>query len=399
MKENRERGDGYTYKRGTRWWIRYSSRGEDCRESSGSEAQTDATKLLKKRLKEVHADQIGAAKFITPTKRRRTVHDLLEDLKADYGIRGILSSQNRCSLAKSDRLFGHVRAVDLSPRHIDGYILDCQSRGVPSATINRPLQHLVTAYNFALKRGDLTQAPYIRVLAEKGNARRGFLSAQEMDVVISHLPEYLKDFTAYGFKTGSRSGEIKQLRWEMVHGDDEIHIPGDITKNRKARVIPIDEELAELLARRQVARRVELAGIVTLSPYIFFHIRKGRIVPVGDFKKAWHSACVAAGVGIFVCEKCGAEGTALACSDCKGLTKYRGKIFHDLRRSAARDMLKAGIPRAIAKKLTGHLSDSMLDRYSIVEVDDMREAQRRTAQYRNEQKREQQKVVAMQGNR
>jgi hypothetical protein len=45
------RGFGYVYQRGRVWWVRFSHRGRDHRESSGSEHERDAWRLLKERWK------------------------------------------------------------------------------------------------------------------------------------------------------------------------------------------------------------------------------------------------------------------------------------------------------------------------------------------------------------
>jgi integrase len=79
-----------------------------------------------------------------------------------------------------------------------------------------------------------------------------------------------------------------------------------------------------------------------------------------------------------VCQKCGFRASKKRCTDCKRARKYQGHIFHDLRRSAARNLSQAGVPREIAKKVTGHLSDSMWDRYNIVVTNDVREALEKT---------------------
>jgi integrase len=75
-------------------------------------------------------------------------------------------------------------------------------------------------------------------------------------------------------------------------------------------VLSLQGELWEVVQRRWAAREVETA----LGPYLadlVFH-RKGQ--PLGDFRKAWSNACTAAGV--------------------------RGRLFHDLRRTAVRNMIR-----------------------------------------------------------
>ena len=89
--------------------------------------------------------------------------------------------------------------------------------------------------------------------------------------------------------------------------------------------------------------------------------------PVGDFRKAWHNACVAGGLGKF--ENIGEE------KDAKKV--YVGLLIHDLRRSAVRNMVRAGIPEKVAMGLSGHKTRAIFDRYHIVGENDLAEASER----------------------
>jgi Phage integrase family len=152
----------------------------------------------------------------------------------------------------------------------------------------------------------------------------------------------------------------RQWAWEDLDGDT-IRLRAENAKTGEARVIPLEGELAELIARRRAARQVEIDGTVMISSLIFH--RAGQ--PVGDFRKAWARACKKAGIL---------------------------RLFHDLRRSGCRNMVNAGVPQNIAMKISGHRTDSMFRRYAIVAESDLRTALRRTKDYL---KTVQENVVAM----
>jgi integrase len=361
------RGDGRIFLRGSLYWVAYFLRGKEFREAAKTKDgkpitdPNEARKFLKARLREVGADLLGARTFVTPQASRLTVHELLEALRADYKLRGILSTQSESHIDRVDADFGQARASDLTAEKIDEYISRRVDDGHAASSINRTTQLLGQAYKLAIRRSRLSRMPHIRHLRERGNARQGFFSEQEFQSVLANLPDDLKDFVLYAYVTGSRSGEIKSLTWKMVDAD-VLRIPGDITKNRKDRVIPLGDELAEIIKRRRAARQVEVNGTIQMVEHIFH--RNGR--PVGQFRKSWASACKKAGV--------------------------TGKIFHDLRRSFARNAIQAGVPQQLARKLGGWESDSIFSRYAIVVEDDLRTAQERTKQYRETV---QQKVVAI----
>ena len=57
------------------------------------------------------------------------------------------------------------------------------------------------------------------------------------------------------------------------------------------------------------------------------------------------------------------------------------RLFHDLRRSACRNMIQAGVAQSVAMKISGHRTDSMFRRYAIVAETDLRTALQRTQDY------------------
>jgi integrase len=170
--------------------------------------------------------------------------------------------------------------------------------------------------------------------------------------VIANLPSALADFTLFGWLTGMRKSEISTLKWEHYDGAS-IRLRAENAKNGTARLIPVEGELVELMERRKAARQVKSKNTVTLSAFIFH--RRG--LPIKEFRKSWSTACRLAGVR---------------------------RLFHDLRRSAVRNMLMAGVSEHVARQVSGHKTSSMLHRYAIVSEGDLRNALGRTQVYPRE---------------
>jgi integrase len=178
--------------------------------------------------------------------------------------------------------------------------------------------------------------------------------------VIANLPADLADFTLFGWHTGMRKDEIASLRWEDMDGD-MIILAWKNAKNSEDRKIPCVGELGELIARCKAARTVKVGETVMLYDLIFHRAGK----PIREFRKSWARACKKAGIR---------------------------RLFHDLRRSAVRDMTRAGVSEKVAMSISGHKTIAIFKRYDIVDESDRREALRRTQEYRKVAK---ENVVAM----
>jgi integrase len=342
------RGFGFVYLRGRVWWIRYSHRGRDHRESSGSARETDAWRLLKARWK-----QIGRGRFVFG-EERVTMADLFAGLELDYqNNRRRSAATLTWRLAPLRAAFGEARAVDVTEAWIERYKAErlarkirhgTGARTVAPATINRELTVLKRAFRLALKQKRLSTAPTLELLVE-APPRQGFLESADFERVARSLPADLADFARFGYLSGWRKGEIRRLTWPDVdRAAGRIALRREHSKNGEPRLLPLVGDLADLIERRWTAREYQTPdGTTTLSPCVFH--RAGR--SVGDFRRAWTRACAAAGVA--------------------------GTLFHDLRRSAVRNMDRAGVSQSVAMALSGHKTASVYRRYRIVDEDDLRQ--------------------------
>lgn len=366
------------YRKGRFWWFDFRFNGVRVQRSTKVENRREGENIEKAAWVQLARGEVGIED--KPKIQRHTVGELLDALQSDYELRGKASRANLSLIRVVRGVFGPKMADKLTSDDVTVYIQRRRKEGAADSTIDNALQLLTSA--FRLAKLTPPDCPHLT----KDNARTGFFSRDELDRVCARLPEDLRDFCLFGFLTGWRKTAIATLEWSDVR-DGNVYLRGMHGKNGKPYFVPVVGELTAVIERRKVSRKVTASPLV-LSARVFH--RDGK--PVNEFRKSWDSACIAASLGIMVCLKCGSEGTERRCPKCKKLRKYRGRIFHDLRRSAARNLICSGVTRNVAMRITGHLTESMFERYNITSEEDLRDAMRNVGKYREAQ---QQTVVAM----
>jgi integrase len=344
----RERGNGRIFQRGTRYWIAYyapkDGRSVEHREPAGTEK--DARRKLKDRLLEVENHRRGIEKFQGRRQERVRVEELLQNLERDYQIHGRKSfPQLRAHLKHIRSFFAMDRALAVSTERLRDFIAFRQGEGAANATINRELEGLQRAFALAVEEETLATAPTFPSLPED-NARQGFFERADFEAVLLQLRNTdLKDFCEWFYRVGMRPGEIRSLTWEAFDRETwTLRLHAKDAKTRRGRVIALAGELRSIIERRLKVRRLD-------CPLIFH--RNGR--PVRDFRKTWARACRAVGL--------------------------EGKLVYDLRRTAVRNMVRAGVDPAVAMKISGHRTRNVFDRYNIISEDDIRQAVLKTDAY------------------
>lgn len=166
------------------------------------------------------------------------------------------------------------------------------------------------------------------------------------------LPENLRGVVTFAYLTGWRiNSEVLPLQWLQVDRREKVvRLEPGATKNRKGRTFPYGAlpELAAVI-ESQWAEHKRLAAEGKLCPHVFH--RDGRRIK--NLRGAWLAACDRAGVP--------------------------GKLVHDFRRTAVRNLTRAGAPDTVAMKLTGHKTRTVFDRYNLTSEAELREAVARLA--------------------
>ena len=343
--KKRPPGTGHLYRRYKTWWMKVNTPSGRIQRSTGTHDRQEAERQLLKLLSEV-------AEGRRPKPRNVTMGDLLDDLKADYEL------NQRTSLPQLEsRVKNHLQAVsnmkahEFTSKHATAYQRRRKRQGASHAAINREMEHVRAALTRAVEDGILDRAPKIRMLTVD-NVRTGFLETYEYRILRDSLPYYLKPLFVVAYHCGCRLGELLKLKWPQIDfAASQIWLEPRQTKDKTARVLPIYGDMERELRQ---AFRLRNEGDFPDCPWVFSHGGR-RIV---DFRKAWSTACKLAGVDI---------------------------TFHDLRRTAARNMDRAGVPREVIKRITGHKTDAMFSRYRIVDQRDVAEAGRAVGKWLEEQ--------------
>ncbi len=276
-----------------------------------------------------------------------SLEDLLQMVKDDY------EANRRSALdhfkSRAERLrafFGNPKASNLHTGHVRAYQAHRQHEGAKPATINVELALLQRGYSLARQDGSFQDAgPTFPRLTEK-NARKGFFEREDMERLRSFLPEHLSCLAVVAFITGWRKMELLSREWRHVDFNAGwIRLDPNETKNGEGRNFPLTDELRDALKEQRLYVDAQQARYGKVIPWLFPN-DKGD--PTTHLWFDWDRARKAAGLP--------------------------QRIFHDFRRTAVRNLERAGVPRSAAKLLVGHKTDAMYSRYAIAEEGMLTEA-------------------------
>jgi integrase len=219
------------------------------------------------------------------------------------------------------------------------------------ATVLLEVAALKRMFTLGLRAGKVAHRPYFPSI-EVRNTRTGFFEETEILAVLGRLPCDLSALIEFVALTGWRIGEAKSLTWRQVDlAAGTVRLEPGTTKNDEGRTFPVGAlpRLDALLRAQREHTSVLERDHGTLIPWVFH--RKGK--PIRSIHGAWQRACREAEVP--------------------------GRLIHDLRRTAVRRFERAGVPRSVAMKLSGHKTESIYRRYAIVSEADLAEGVRKVA--------------------
>lgn len=370
-KRERKRGTGSIYRQPgcSTWTIKYYRNGKPVREATGLGDYQAARQKLNQRLTE-----IVNGTYAGPKLERVRVAELAEYFLRDYRINGRKSVDDveaRWNLHLKP-FFADYRAMDVSSVLVARYVDQRLQEGAMPATVNRELAALKRMFRlgyYATPRMVLLLPAFPHL--QENNVRKGFLEDWQYDELKNAIRElWMRAMVECARTYGWRVAELLNLRVSQL--------------DFKARVIRLEPGTTKNQDGREVTMTAVVFALVSQciqgkSPNDYVFTRSdGK--PVRDFRDAWANVCCAVGLGRLGCSDCGAPVDAeYRCGSCdrkwnRTELKYRGLIFHDLRRTAARNLRRAGVAEGVIMRVGGWRTRSVFERYNIVSQADISDA-------------------------
>jgi integrase len=340
----------------------YDASGVRRRESAKTTDQLKAFELLLKKQKQ--AAEEAPPKLLDG--RDATYEDLEKLVLAYYRENKMAASERVAKKSRFPGLRSFFAGKKLSQidrgaikdyrRHRASKIAKGKKTHISNATINRELDVLRKGLKLAVDDELLPYLPPFPPKLKEGNVRQGFFEKHELDAIVAHLPAHLKNLAKVAYITGWRvESELLSRQWDKhvdFNGLELRLFPGEAKDRSEGRVFPLLPQLKEILLEQQAIVEQMSKQQEKDIPWVF----PGRLGErLHTVQHPWETARKAANVG--------------------------RKLVHDFRRTAVRNLVRAGVPRKTAMEMVGHKTEEMFRRYNIVDYKDMQDAGDKLAKY------------------
>ena len=234
-----------------------------------------------------------------------------------------------------------MRAVQVTTDRISKFIDDRQLAGASNATINRELAALKRMFTLGTHStpAKVNRIPYFPRLKER-NVRSGFLTDEqyaELAKACAGVGLWSRALVELAYTYGWRVSELLSLQVRQIDfSAGTIRLDPGKTKNDDARLVKMSATVRALLTALTTGK--------TADERVF--TREGK--PIVDFRGSWERVTTDA--------------------------KVPGLLFHDLRRTAVRNTVRAGVPERVGMSISGHKTRAIFDRYNIVSERDLNDA-------------------------
>lgn len=344
--ENRRLPTGI-YLRGNIYWISYTRHGRQHVESTRRLGHTGRDLNEAKRLLNERRGEIAKGVPITADASRFTFNDAIQLIVDNYtrNDRRSIDHLNRRLDKHLTPHFGGMRLGEISADVVDAFVAKRKKANAANGEINRELAVLKRMFTLAMQARKAHSRPHIEMLKE-APPRAGFFEYGDFQRVLPQLPPEVQPLAQFCYITGWRwRSEVRELTWTQVDlRRGTVSIDAGKTKAGEARVFHVTPELKKLLKKqRAYTDRVEAE---TDKPCALVFHRGGQ--PIEWFYTSWRNACDTA--------------------------KVPGRLLHDLRRTAIRNLVRAGVSETVAMKMCGHKTRSIFDRYNVSSENDLKAA-------------------------
>src|SRR5262249_35648796 len=320
---------------------------------------------------------LDEAIYTGPQRERLTIGELVDSVVLYYEAQGHHSLRTVKGHAKvwKDEL-GSKRGLDVTTLQVRRLTPKGTQAATSTAPINRRLAILRRGYRLGKVRLDPARLDFTDVFLREKSPRGRYLTGDAFESIHKHLSTTeLRDFFEFAYLCGTRKQQLARTTWAHLHAERGV-APGQptATKQPEPHVLPLAGRPLDIIkSRYEHGRRPH-------CPHVFHGPRCAPGVEpskeygcIGDFKRAWETACEKAGFPIG--------------------RKNGGYVFHNTRHSAVTNLVNARTAAHEANAFSGHRTLSVIHRFSIRVEEQTRAALRRTTAYTTKLRKKKRTVV------